>query len=139
MGNIVPRAGIDPVSLEYQASVLTLYHIGSLLSPLYPRPPVYAADCLRGQCRLLHSHLVLFFVGFSLFKPLIASVKCLRADKAGPLGREVKHKRIELRRPLFRMEGIAIWTSITCACANNARDKAPRDWSSQHLCTGYAM
>ena len=44
MGNIVPRA--------FWASVLPLHHIGTLMSPLYPRLPVYAAPCLRGQCRL---------------------------------------------------------------------------------------
>ena len=53
-GNIVPRAGIKPTSLAFQASVLPLFHIGSLISPLYPNLPVYAAPCLRGQCRILH-------------------------------------------------------------------------------------
>ena len=54
MGNIVPRAGIEPISLAFSVSVLPLHHIGSLMSPLYPHPPVYAAPYLRGQCRLLH-------------------------------------------------------------------------------------
>ena len=31
-----------------------LYHIGSLMSPICTCPPVYAAPCLRGQCKLLH-------------------------------------------------------------------------------------
>ena len=54
MGNIAPRAGIEHTSLAFQASVLPLHHVGSLMSSLYPCPPVYAAPCLRGQCRLLH-------------------------------------------------------------------------------------
>ena len=57
LGNIVPTAGIEPVSLAIQASMLVITS---------PRPPdvtnvstttsvpVYAAPCLRGQCRLLH-------------------------------------------------------------------------------------
>ena len=35
MGNIVPRAGLEPSYLAFPASVLPLYHIGSLMSPLY--------------------------------------------------------------------------------------------------------
>ena len=50
MGNTVPKAGFKPTSLAFRASVLPLHHIGSLMSPLYPRLPVYAAPCLRGQC-----------------------------------------------------------------------------------------
>ena len=53
MGNIMPRAALKSTSLTFRASVLPLHHIGSLMSPLYPCPPVYAASCLRGQCRLL--------------------------------------------------------------------------------------
>ena len=53
MGYIVPRVGIEPISLAFHASVLPLHHIGSLMSPLCPRLPVYAVPCLRGQCRLL--------------------------------------------------------------------------------------
>ena len=34
MGNIVPRVGIEPKSLVFQAGVLPLHHIGSLMSPL---------------------------------------------------------------------------------------------------------
>ena len=49
MGNIVPRAGLEPTSLAFRASV-QLLHIGSLISPLSPRLPVYAAPSLRGQC-----------------------------------------------------------------------------------------
>ena len=55
MGNNVPRAGLKPTSLAFWASVLPLHHVDSLMSPLSPHPPVYAAQCLRGQCRLLHS------------------------------------------------------------------------------------
>ena len=55
MGNIVPRAGLKHTSLTFQASVLPFHHIGSLISPLYLRPPVYVALCLQRQCRLLHS------------------------------------------------------------------------------------
>ena len=40
MGNTVPRAGIKPTSLAFQASV---NHAGTLMSPIYPRPPVCAA------------------------------------------------------------------------------------------------
>ena len=48
MGNIVPRAGPKPTSLAFRASVLPLHHVGSLMSPLSPRLPVYTAHCLRG-------------------------------------------------------------------------------------------
>ena len=54
--DIVPRVGLEPTSLTLQASVLPLHHIGSMMSPLYQCPPVYAAPCLRDQCRLLHMH-----------------------------------------------------------------------------------
>ena len=49
MGN-VPRAGLEPTSLAFQASVLLLHQLGSLMSP-----PGYAVSCIRGQLRLLHS------------------------------------------------------------------------------------
>ena len=52
MGYIMSR--VEPTSLAFWASVLTLHHAGSLMSPLYPHLPVYAAPCLRGQCRLLN-------------------------------------------------------------------------------------
>ena len=58
MGNIVPRAGLEPTSLAFQASVLPLHHVGSLMSPLYPCPLVYVALCLRGQRRLLQYQLL---------------------------------------------------------------------------------
>ena len=45
MGNIVPGAGLEPTSLAFPASVLPLRYVGSLMSPLYPRLPVYAAPC----------------------------------------------------------------------------------------------
>ena len=53
IGNIVPRAGLEPTSLAFWASVLPLHHVGSLTSPLYPRPHVYAVHYPRGQCGLL--------------------------------------------------------------------------------------
>ena len=43
MGNIAPRAGLKPTSLTFRVSVLLLHHVGSLTSPLYPRPPFYVA------------------------------------------------------------------------------------------------
>ena len=54
MGNTVPRAELEPTSLTFQASGLPLHHVGSLMSPLYLRLPVYVAFCLSGECRLLH-------------------------------------------------------------------------------------
>ena len=45
IGNIVPRAGFEPTSLAFRASVLPLHHMGSLMSPLYPHPPVYVTLC----------------------------------------------------------------------------------------------
>ena len=41
MGNIVPRAGIEPTSLASWASVLPFHHVGSLMSPLYIPMPIY--------------------------------------------------------------------------------------------------
>ena len=55
MGNIVLRARLKPTHLAFPTSVLPLLHVGSLTSPLFPRPPPYAAPCIRGQYRLLHS------------------------------------------------------------------------------------
>ena len=52
MGNIVSRSENEPTALAFWASVLPVHHLGSLMSPLYPRPPIYVAPCLRGQCRL---------------------------------------------------------------------------------------
>ena len=43
MGNIVPRVGVEPTSVGFWASVLQLYQEASLMSPLYPLLPVYAA------------------------------------------------------------------------------------------------
>ena len=40
MGNTVLRVGPEPKSLAFQANVLPLHNVGSLMSPLYPRPPV---------------------------------------------------------------------------------------------------
>ena len=56
MRNTVRRAGLEPTSLPFLASVLPLHHIGSLMSPLYPHTPVYMAPCLRGQCGLLQRY-----------------------------------------------------------------------------------
>ena len=54
MGNTIPGAGLEPTSMAFGASVLPLHHVGSLTSLLYPpRPPLSAAPCLKGQCRLL--------------------------------------------------------------------------------------
>ena len=58
MRNTVPRSGLKHTSLAFGASVLPLYHVGSLMSPLYPCLPVHTAPCLRGQCRLLHIYTV---------------------------------------------------------------------------------
>ena len=55
MGNIVLCAGLEPTSLAIRARVLPLHHVGSLTSPLYPRPLIYAVPCLKVQYRLLHS------------------------------------------------------------------------------------
>ena len=44
MGNIVPRAEIEPTSLAFQASVLPLYHVCSLISPLYPYMQLLASE-----------------------------------------------------------------------------------------------
>ena len=49
--NTMPRAGFEPTSLAFRASVLPLHNMGSLMSP------VCAAPCLRGKCRLLHTHI----------------------------------------------------------------------------------
>ena len=43
MGNTVHRAGNEPTSLAFQASVLPLHHVSYLMSPLYKRLPGYAA------------------------------------------------------------------------------------------------
>ena len=53
MGNIMPTVGLKPTSLAFWASVLQEHHIGSLISPLFQRLPVYATACSRGQCSLL--------------------------------------------------------------------------------------
>ena len=53
MGNIVPRAGIEPASLAFQASVLPckLPDVTTI-----PMPTCDAAPCLRDQCRPPHSY-----------------------------------------------------------------------------------
>ena len=45
----------NPQPQAFGASFPPLHYVGSPMSPLYPRPPVCMALCLRGQCRLLHS------------------------------------------------------------------------------------
>ena len=52
MENIVP---IEPISLAFRASVLPFHNVGSLMLPLDPCVPAYAAPCLRGKCRLLQT------------------------------------------------------------------------------------
>ena len=48
MGNIVPRAGIDPTSLAFLASVLPLHYVGSLMSPLFiPMPTNLCSSLLQ--------------------------------------------------------------------------------------------
>ena len=49
MGTIVLRAGIEPTSLAFWASMLPFQHAGSLMSPLNPCLPIYAPPCLRAQ------------------------------------------------------------------------------------------
>ena len=46
IGITVPREGLGPTSLAFWASVLPLHHIGSLLSQLYPCPPVCVCGSL---------------------------------------------------------------------------------------------
>ena len=55
VGNIAPRAGIEPTSFAYVATVLTITppRIPDVIK--FPYTPVYAAPCLGSQCRLLHS------------------------------------------------------------------------------------
>ena len=55
MGNAVPRAGLEPTYLAFRTSVLSLHHVGSLMSPIYLHSPVYVALCLKRQCCLFHS------------------------------------------------------------------------------------
>ena len=49
MGNIGTRAGIKPISLVIRKPFC---HLGSLISPSYPRLSVYVAACMRHQWRL---------------------------------------------------------------------------------------
>ena len=46
--NIAHRAGIEPTSLAFRASVVT---ISPPSLPLYPRLLVYAAHCVKGVCK----------------------------------------------------------------------------------------
>ena len=63
MGNIVLRVGIEHICLAFRACVLPLHHVGSLMSLLYPCPPVYVALWFRGQCTLLHLEISVGCVG----------------------------------------------------------------------------
>ena len=54
MGNVAHRAGIEPTSPAFLASVLTITLPRIPDTPPYPCLPPYAAPCLRDQCRLLH-------------------------------------------------------------------------------------
>ena len=62
MGNIVPRVAIEHTSLAFRACVLPVYHVGSLMSPLYPSPPVYATPSLRGPCKHMHIYICIYIV-----------------------------------------------------------------------------
>ena len=46
MGNILPRAGLETTSLAFQARVLPLHHIGSMMSPGYPGVCVCVSVCV---------------------------------------------------------------------------------------------
>ena len=50
-GKYCAQSKTQTKSLAFWASALPLHHIGSLMSALYARQPVYAAPCLRSQCR----------------------------------------------------------------------------------------
>ena len=73
MGDIVPRVGLEPTSMPFQPNLLPLHHIGFTDVPLYPRPPFYAALCLRVQRRLLqYVHICVFIhMWNALFKNII--------------------------------------------------------------------
>ena len=51
IGNSMPRAGIKPTLLEFQANVLT--NTPHRFPDITTLPHAYVAPCLRGQCRLL--------------------------------------------------------------------------------------
>ena len=61
MGIIVPRAGIEPTSMAFRASVLPLHHTGSVMSQLNPHPAVLkrlfasevSADCYTRPARIV--------------------------------------------------------------------------------------
>ena len=54
MGNTAPRAGLKPHLWHFGQVCYRCTTQPSLMPPLSPCPPVYAAPCLRGQCSLLH-------------------------------------------------------------------------------------
>ena len=51
MGNITPRAGIEPTSLRSWVSVLTITPPRLPDVTIVPMPYLSAASCLRGQCK----------------------------------------------------------------------------------------
>ena len=57
MGNIVPKAGIEPTYLTFWAIVLPIHHLGYLMSQLCSRLPIYVSPCLTCQCKLLHMYI----------------------------------------------------------------------------------
>ena len=52
IGNIVPRAGIEPTPRAFQASVLRYHHIGIVVTS--GSLTVYGAHCLRGQFTVMN-------------------------------------------------------------------------------------
>ena len=51
MGNAVPRVGLEPTSLEFQANVLPLHHIGSLPAVTTIPTPTYLCSSLPQTLR----------------------------------------------------------------------------------------
>ena len=58
MENIVARAGIEPTSLTFRASVLPLHHVGKFpdvtTMPMPTMSMQLLASEIQGQCRQLH-------------------------------------------------------------------------------------
>ena len=107
MWNIVPRVGIEPTCLAFRASLLPLHHIRSVVSPLSPRLPVYAAPCLRGQRRLLVVHYITWISrNMQVFSEGRAP-RSLSPDTNRKAGNEVRCCR-EVS-PLCALLGQALW------------------------------
>ena len=51
----VGRGGGGVKNGNHERVCWPLFNRRSLMSSLYPRPPVYVSLCLRGQCRLVHT------------------------------------------------------------------------------------